>query len=136
MACSINPQARWARPTLLGLLLVVGGGCTTAAQRAQGRPWIHKVYLDGVKQVKAGELRDKIAAQQSPWFPLAPKRYLDQPYAVEVVRARIEAFGNDEQRILLFTINDGARLDEWISSNTRTTSSCAFVAHRELGLEI
>ena len=92
MACCTNPQAWRVRPTLLGLLLLVGGGCTTAAQRAQGRPWIHKVYLDGVKQVKAGELRDKIAVQQSPWFPLAPKRYLDHPYAVEVDRARIEAF--------------------------------------------
>ncbi len=61
---------------------------------AQGphRPWIHKVYLHGTKQIKAGDVREKTVVQQSPWFPLAPRRYLDQPLTVEVDRERIATY--------------------------------------------
>ncbi len=77
----------------LGLLLGLGLlalGCR--GPRGPHRPWVHKVYLHGVKKLKAGDVKEKTAVQQSPWFPLAPRRYLDQPLAVEVDRERIATY--------------------------------------------
>lgn len=72
-------------------LLVVAllAGC--AGGQAEGRPWVHDLTLRGVKQVKARDLKKKIAVQETSWVPLSPKKYLD-PFTVETDRARIEAF--------------------------------------------
>ncbi len=69
----------------LGLVTVFG--CSTA--KGPHRPWIHKVYFHGVKQIKDKEVRPKVALQQSSWFPLTPKKYLEHPMAVEFDRERI-----------------------------------------------
>lgn len=81
--------ARTTQRGLLGLLILA-----TACGGHQGphRPWVHKVYLHGVKKLKPGDVREKTVVQQSPWFPLAPRRYLDQPLTVEVDRERIATF--------------------------------------------
>jgi translocation and assembly module TamA len=71
----------------LGLLTL---GCR--GPRGPHRPWVHKVYLHGVKKLKAADVKEKTAVQQSPWFPLAPRRYLDQPLTVEVDRERIATY--------------------------------------------
>lgn len=60
--------------------------------RGPHRPWVHKVVLHGVKRLKAADVKEKTAVQQSPWFPLAPRRYLDQPLTVEVDRDRIATY--------------------------------------------
>lgn len=63
-----------------------GTGCAPS----NGRPWIHKIYIDGAKQVKAGTIRGKLAIQQAPLLPWSSKHYLEHPYMVEVERERIE----------------------------------------------
>lgn len=91
---SISPASPAARAgTTAGLCLLsalVAAGC--GKPDGPHRPWIHKVRINGAKQVKAGDVSAKLAAQQSSWFPLAPKKYLDHPFIVEVDRERIEAY--------------------------------------------
>ncbi|HEY3359143.1 MAG TPA: POTRA domain-containing protein, partial [Polyangia bacterium] len=71
-------------PMVLALL-----GCAGAA--ARGRPWVHALRLEGVRQVDRGDLEKKLGVEATSWNPLAPKRYLD-PFAVTEDQARIEAF--------------------------------------------
>lgn len=72
---------------LLPLLTLVG----CAAEKPNGRPWVHKIYIDGVKHVKKSDLKDKIALQATSWIPLSPKHYLD-PFTVDIDRKRVEAY--------------------------------------------
>lgn len=74
---------------LLGWLLL---SAACAGPQGPHRPWVHKVYLHGVKKLKPSDVREKTVVQQSPWFPLAPRRYLDQPLTVEVDRERIATY--------------------------------------------
>jgi translocation and assembly module TamA len=76
--------------SLLILGLAVLAGCSTT--KGPHRPWVHKVYFHGVKQLKESDVRPKVAVQQSPWFVLAPKRYLEHPLAVESDRERITTY--------------------------------------------
>jgi translocation and assembly module TamA len=55
-------------------------------------PWIHKITFTGVQKVPLKTLRPKLAVQESSFFPLAPKHFLDNPFTVELDRDRIEAF--------------------------------------------
>jgi translocation and assembly module TamA len=64
-------------------------GC--AAEKANGRPWVHKVKLEGVKHVDKKDLKSKIALEETSWIPLSPKKYLD-PFTVDIDRKRIEAY--------------------------------------------
>ena len=64
-------------------------GC--AAEKAEGRPWVHTIRFVGLKNVSKRDLKAKIAAQESSWVPWAPRKYLD-PYMVPSDRARIEAY--------------------------------------------
>ena len=66
------------------------GGCSVA--KGPYRPWIHKVYFHGVHKLKEKEVRPKVAVQQSSWFPLTPKKYLEHPLAVEFDRERIKTY--------------------------------------------
>src|SRR3954449_8890333 len=70
-------------------LLLAAAGC--AAEKANGRPWIHDLRLEGVKRVKQKDLRSKIALDDTSWIPLSPKHYLD-PFEVDVDKKRIEAY--------------------------------------------
>src|SRR5712691_11390536 len=74
---------------LLCLPLLLAAGC--AAEKANVRPWIHKVRIDGVKHVSKSDLQSKIALEATSWIPLAPKHYLD-PFAVDMDKQRIEAY--------------------------------------------
>ncbi|PSM32126.1 hypothetical protein BVG81_001950 [Haliangium sp. UPWRP_2] len=86
-----RPSSRWALMSLALLsLATISMGCR--GPRGPHRPWVHKVYLHGVKKLKASDVKEKTAVQQSPWFPLAPRRYLDQPLTVEVDRDRIATY--------------------------------------------
>ncbi len=79
-------MSRWGA---LWLSLLLVGGC--AAEKANGRPWIHDLKLEGVKHVKAKDLKSKIALEDTSWVPLSPKHYLD-PFAVDLDKKRIEAY--------------------------------------------
>ena len=74
---------------VLWLSLLLAGGC--AAEKANGRPWIHDLTIKGVKQVKEKELRSKIALEDTSWVPLSPKHYLD-PFAIDLDKKRIESY--------------------------------------------
>ncbi len=74
---------------IVWLSLLLAGGC--AAEKANGRPWIHDLKLEGVKSVKQKDLRSKIALEDTSWVPLSPKHYLD-PFEVDVDKKRIEAY--------------------------------------------
>ncbi|MCA1662754.1 MAG: BamA/TamA family outer membrane protein, partial [Myxococcales bacterium] len=77
-------------PRILWLsLLLLGGGC--AAEKANGRPWIRDLKIEGVKRVKEKDLKTKIALEDTSWIPLSPKHYLD-PFEVDVDKKRIEAY--------------------------------------------
>src|SRR4051812_14997744 len=94
-----SPAARRLHPTyvmhsmaagrLLLLVPLAVAGC--AAEKANGRPWGHKVRIEGVKHVDKKELKSKIALEETSWIPLSPKKYLD-PFAVDIDRKRIEAY--------------------------------------------
>ncbi|MGZ3427670.1 MAG: hypothetical protein ACXVCV_13525, partial [Polyangia bacterium] len=66
---------------LLWLPLVIAGGC--AAEKANGRPWIHDLQIAGVKSVKAKDLKSKIALEETSWIPLSPKHYLE-PFEIDI----------------------------------------------------
>lgn len=74
---------------ILWLPLLFAGGC--AAEKANGRPWIHDLKLEGVKHVDKKDLRSKIALDDTSWIPLSPKHYLD-PFEVDVDKKRIVAY--------------------------------------------
>ena len=74
---------------ILWLPLLLAGGC--AAEKANGRPWIHDLKIEGVKSVKKKELRSRIALDDTSWIPLSPKHYLD-PFEVDIDKKRIEAY--------------------------------------------
>ncbi len=69
--------------------LTLSAGC--AAEKAEGRPWVHDVRFIGLKNVSKRALKAKIAVQASSWVPWTPRKYLD-PYMVPSDRARIEAY--------------------------------------------
>src|SRR5215510_11687665 len=77
------------RQRALWLSLLALAGC--AAEKADGRPWVHNFKLEGVKSVKEKDLRDKIALEATSWVPLSPKKYLD-PFTVDADKKRIEAY--------------------------------------------
>jgi outer membrane protein assembly factor BamA len=72
-----------------GWLLVALSGC--AAEKANGRPWVHDLMLQGVKQVSSRDLKSKIALEKTSWIPFSPKKYLD-PFTVDLDQKRIEAY--------------------------------------------
>lgn len=83
------------RPTLsrlAGPLLCIALVLASCAPKGPFRPWVHKVYFHGIKQIKEKDVRPKISVQQTSWIPLAPKRYLEHPMAVEFDRARIVTY--------------------------------------------
>lgn len=84
-----SQKSRALQRSLFALTLLVAA---CGAPQGPHRPWVHKVYLHGVKKLKPGDVRQKTVVQQSPWFPLAPRRYLDQPLTVEVDRERIATY--------------------------------------------
>jgi translocation and assembly module TamA len=77
----------------LAALCLLASACATSEQ-ANGRPWVHRLSLAGVKSVSASDLREKIALQETGsgwWLPLATRRYLD-PFTLLADQARIEAY--------------------------------------------
>jgi translocation and assembly module TamA len=77
------------RQGALWLWLLALAGCAT--EKADGRPWVHDLKLEGVKSVKEKDLRSRIALEATSKVPLSPKKYLD-PFAVDVDKKRIEAY--------------------------------------------
>jgi len=75
---------------LLLLKLAALAGCS--ATKGPHRPWVHKVYFHGIKQLQEKEVRPKVAVQQSSWFPLTPKRFFEHETAVEFDRERITTY--------------------------------------------
>lgn len=70
-------------------LLAASAGC--GGDRGPYRPWVHKVYFHGVKQIKESDVRKKIQVKQTSWYSFRKKR-LDHPYVAEVDRERIERY--------------------------------------------
>jgi len=83
------PTIRTGLPYLVALAMLAEVGC--AAEKAEGRPWIHKISFPGLQRVSKRDLKSKISVQQTSWIPLSPKHYLD-PYAVPGDRERIESY--------------------------------------------
>ncbi len=84
-----NPPRRvgaWLALACVGAL-----ACGCAGEKAEGRPWVHKVRLEGVHHVDAGDLKKHIAVEPTSWVPLSRKKYLD-PFTLDADRARIEAY--------------------------------------------
>ena len=77
-----------------GALLFVVGLCAgmSGCANGNGRPWIHRIWVHGNKQVKTGDIRGKLAIQQQSLIPFAPHHYLEHPYVIEVERERIETY--------------------------------------------
>ena len=73
----------------LWLTLLLAGGCAT--EKANGRPWIRDLRIEGVKSVQKKDLKSRIALEGTSWIPLSPKRYLD-PFEVDLDRKRIVAY--------------------------------------------
>jgi translocation and assembly module TamA len=73
----------------LAILYCLAAGC--AGEKAEGRPVIHAVHLQGVKSVKERELKSRLAMQGKSWWPLAKKPYLN-PFDVEIDAKRIENY--------------------------------------------
>ncbi len=73
----------------LWLTLLLAGGCAT--EKANGRPWIRDLRIEGVKSVQKKDLKSRIALEGTSWIPLSPKRYLD-PFQVDLDRKRIVAY--------------------------------------------
>lgn len=67
-------------------------GAASCGPKGPHGPWVHKIYLDGAKQVEAKDIRKKMVVQQSPWLPLTPKKYLDNPVSADVDRERIATY--------------------------------------------
>lgn len=80
------------RFSLLALGVLFGAAALTGCAPSHGRPWIHKIYIDGAKQVKAREIRGKLAIQQASWIPFSAKHYLEHPSIVGVEGERIETY--------------------------------------------
>jgi translocation and assembly module TamA len=77
-------------PLVCACVFTLPAGCAHQ-EPAEGRPWVHAVKLAGVKAVKAGALKKKLAVRATSRIPLSPKRYLE-PFAAESDEERIEAF--------------------------------------------
>jgi outer membrane protein assembly factor BamA len=87
--------AAWAKHGvfLLGsscALALSFSGCAT--EQSGGRPFIHRIYIDGAKALKAKDIRSRLALKQTSWIPFSKKHYLDSPYLVEIDGERIEAY--------------------------------------------
>jgi translocation and assembly module TamA len=80
----------WRSPARAALLaLGMAAGC--AGEAAEGRPWIHTVDLQGVRQVSRRDLRKRLALEETSWLPFAPKAYLNS-FEVEEDLRRIESY--------------------------------------------
>jgi len=79
------------RSVRVRLVCVLAGlavaGC--AGEKAEGRPWVHRLTLDGVKRVSQSDLKDKLLIDEEHWY--TTRTYLD-PFTVDSDRARIEAY--------------------------------------------
>lgn len=75
----------------ISLLALALGLPACAGEAAEGRPWVHKLTLVGVRHVDKGDLESKIATEQTSWYPFAPKKYLD-PFTLELDRKRIASY--------------------------------------------
>lgn len=74
---------------IAGLIALFGlGSCASRS----GHPWIHKIVIDGARQVKPRAIRGKLAIEQASWIPFSPKHYLEHPYLVEVEAERIDTY--------------------------------------------
>jgi translocation and assembly module TamA len=80
------------RAITLGLLLAFSLLQLSGCAKSRGRPWIHKIRIEGAKQVKPREIRGKLAMQQASIIPFSSKNYLEHPYIVQVDRERIETY--------------------------------------------
>ncbi len=74
----------------LGFVVAFGGGCVH--NQAQGRPWVHKVFIHGTKQVSEKDVKKKISIEGRSWFSPLTKHYLEAPFQVEVDKKRIETY--------------------------------------------
>lgn len=94
MLATVEPPRSQRGFGACGMLLLVSAlaGASGCHSKGPYRPWIHKVYFHGVRQIKEKDVRAKIAVQQSSWFPLLPKKYLDHPTMAEVDRERIATY--------------------------------------------
>jgi translocation and assembly module TamA len=64
-------------------------GCAT--EKANGRPWVRDLRLEGIHRVDEKDLRSRIALEGRSWVPFSRKPYLD-PFTVDIDRKRIEAY--------------------------------------------
>ncbi len=70
-------------------LLSALAGC--AHEAANGRPWVRHVRFVGVKHVDAGDLKGKIAVEQTSRLFFWQKKYLDT-FALQLDTARIQSY--------------------------------------------
>jgi outer membrane protein assembly complex protein YaeT len=68
---------------------VWAAGC--AGEKAEGRPWIRSLHLNGVKNVDAGDLKSRLAMQGRSWWPFWKKPYLN-PFDLEIDAKRVQNY--------------------------------------------
>jgi translocation and assembly module TamA len=91
-AAAQGPQRQRAAGRYAALILGAQLAVAGCGPKGPHGPWVHKIYLDGAKQVKAKDIRGKMLVQQSSWIPLSPKKYLDHALSAEVDRERIATY--------------------------------------------
>lgn len=69
------------------LAVALAAGC--AGEKADGRPWVHKLTIKGAKSVKANDLKGKLLTDEAHWYQR--RQYLD-PFTVDSDCYRIEAY--------------------------------------------
>src|SRR5262245_38477904 len=73
-------------------IAAAGGLCASCAgEPAEGRPWIHSIDIVGNHRFADGQIKERIALEQTSWLPFSPKKFFD-PVTLEIDRKRIIAF--------------------------------------------
>jgi len=77
---------------LLTSAALVAAGCAHLDAEHQGQKSVHSLHIHGASHLDAGDLADKLATEQTGWWPCASTRWLDAG-ALEYDLERVEAYG-------------------------------------------
>jgi translocation and assembly module TamA len=80
---------RDGRSVILLTLALLAGGC--AHEPSEGRPWLHRIRFSGNEHFGAGELKERIALEETSWVPFRARRWFE-PATLDADRDRIVAF--------------------------------------------
>src|SRR5690349_19322307 len=81
-----------AHPRLLAMLTVLAGSC--AHDEISTGVWVHDLTINGAHALSTGDLEDKLATQETGWWPFASKKWFDEA-AFDLDLQRVKAFYAD-----------------------------------------